>query len=126
MGQSDCVFALINSIVKVDRFAFMNHIAVIQFARGSESKAMSETVTIRGRYENRTFIPSEPMPPVEGEAELIVRPTVAPEPTPRFAVPPPKHSPEEFIRLLNEMAHSPPTRSLPSDWSRADLYDDHD
>jgi hypothetical protein len=88
---------------------------------------MPQTVTIRGRFENQTFIPSEPMPAVEGEAELIVTPKADIKKTTSHVVPPPKHSPEEFIRLLNELAvNSPPTRTLPADWSRSDLYDDHD
>jgi hypothetical protein len=36
---------------------------------------MSEAVVIRGRYVNRTFVPDEPLPAVEGSAELIVIPT---------------------------------------------------
>ena len=39
---------------------------------------MSDAVVIRGRYVNRTFVPDEPLPAVEGMAELIVIPTKPP------------------------------------------------
>jgi hypothetical protein len=87
---------------------------------------MSQTLTIRGRYENQTFIPAEPMPAVEGEAELIVTPKSGEKKKPTFVYPPPQHTPEEFARLVNELSKGPPTRTLPADWSRADIYDDHD
>jgi hypothetical protein len=35
---------------------------------------MSNAIVIHGRYVNRTFIPDEPLPAVEGSAELIVIP----------------------------------------------------
>lgn len=47
-------------------------------------------------------------------------------PTPVFAVPPPKLTPEEWKRALDEMAAMSSGQSLPADWSRADLYEDHD
>jgi hypothetical protein len=45
---------------------------------------MPRAVVIRGRYANHTFIPREPLPTTEGEAELIVIPADSSEP----AVPP--------------------------------------
>lgn len=33
---------------------------------------------------------------------------------------------EEFERALGELAAGPSVPTLPADWSRADLYDDHD
>lgn len=83
---------------------------------------MPETVTIRGRYENRTFIPSEPLPGVEGEAELIVTPT-AMSPQPVFQTRP-RPTPEEFRALLKELTDHPPYRILPADFSREDIYED--
>jgi hypothetical protein len=38
----------------------------------------------------------------------------------------PRPSPAEFERLLNELAVGPPLPILPADFSRADIYDDHD
>jgi hypothetical protein len=35
---------------------------------------MPRAVLIRGRYANQTFIPDEPLPATEGEAQLIVIP----------------------------------------------------
>ncbi|HKI30854.1 MAG TPA: hypothetical protein VKA46_03100 [Gemmataceae bacterium] len=36
---------------------------------------MPQALVIRGHYANRTFIPGEPLPATEGEAQLIVIPT---------------------------------------------------
>jgi hypothetical protein len=36
---------------------------------------MEQTLTIRGRYVGRTFIPDGPLPDEEGTAELIITPT---------------------------------------------------
>jgi hypothetical protein len=36
---------------------------------------MPQALVIRGHYANRTFFPKEPLPAIEGEAELIVIPT---------------------------------------------------
>jgi hypothetical protein len=45
---------------------------------------MAEALVIRGHYTAQTFVPEEPLPAVEGAAELIVFPRAAP---PRPAVP---------------------------------------
>jgi hypothetical protein len=44
---------------------------------------------------------------------------------PRLVTDPPPTD-EEFERALRELAAGPPVMTLPADWSRADLYDDHD
>jgi hypothetical protein len=49
-----------------------------------------------------------------------------PKPTPVSAVPPPRLSPEQWRQALDEMAAMSSGQSLPADWSRADLYEDHD
>jgi len=36
---------------------------------------MEQTLTVRGRYVGRTFIPDGPLPDEEGTAELIITPT---------------------------------------------------
>jgi len=41
---------------------------------------MPQALVIRGRYANRTFIPGEPLPAIEGEAQLIVIPTQTDQP----------------------------------------------
>ena len=38
----------------------------------------------------------------------------------------PRPTDEEFDRLLKDLASGPPVPTLPADWSRADLYEDHD
>jgi hypothetical protein len=43
-----------------------------------------------------------------------------------FDVPPPKLTLDEKRRALDEMAAMSSGQSLPPDWSRADLYEDHD
>lgn len=39
---------------------------------------MGETVVVRGRYTNRTFIPDGPLPDAHGVAELVISPTPVP------------------------------------------------
>jgi hypothetical protein len=36
---------------------------------------MAQTLTVRGRYVGRTFIPDGPLPDAEGTAELVITPT---------------------------------------------------
>jgi hypothetical protein len=47
------------------------------------------------------------------------------KPLPRF-ISDPRPSPEDFERLLDKMASMSTGRILPRDFSRADIYDDHD
>jgi hypothetical protein len=42
---------------------------------------MSEAIVVRGTYAGQVFIPGEPMPLVEGSAELIVFPRANPQPS---------------------------------------------
>lgn len=44
---------------------------------------------------------------------------------PRF-VSDPRPTDDEFDRSLRDLASGPSVPTLPADWSRADLYDDHD
>ncbi len=37
---------------------------------------MSDTLIIRGRYTNQTFVPDGPLPDAEGPAELVITRTV--------------------------------------------------
>ena len=41
---------------------------------------MSGSLIIRGKVRDQVFVPNEPMPDIEGPAELIVYPVVAPPP----------------------------------------------
>ena len=43
---------------------------------------MTHALVIRGRFDGRSFVPSEPLPPTPGEAELIVFPAPEPEAPP--------------------------------------------
>ena len=54
---------------------------------------MTDAVVIRGRYAERRFIPEEPLPTVEGPAELIVFPTAEPS-----------HDPDQIARLRARQA----------------------
>ena len=38
---------------------------------------MEQTLTVRGRYAGRTFIPDGPLPDAEGTAELVITPASA-------------------------------------------------
>jgi hypothetical protein len=40
--------------------------------------------------------------------------------------PTPQPTDDEFDRALRELASGSPVPTLPADWSRADLYDEHD
>lgn len=85
-------------------------------------------------YENGVFKPTEPVSlpeacEVEFEPRVVDpgRPTPPNQggPTPMF-ISRPNPSPEELERLLDEMAAMGSGQVLPADWSRADIYDDHD
>jgi hypothetical protein len=90
---------------------------------------MIPTLIVHGRYTNRTFVPDEPLPAEEGTAELVIHPNsfggTAEKPVPRF-IHDPQPSYDEFVRLLEELAAGPRLPHLPPDFSREDIYDDHD
>lgn len=52
--------------------------------------------------------------------------TAPPDEQSRLIISRPTPSPDEVQRLLDELAAGSPGNALPSDFSRADLYDDHD
>jgi predicted DNA-binding antitoxin AbrB/MazE fold protein len=85
--------------------------------------------TVHAIYENGVFKPKEPVAlPESCEVEFeprIVNPEGTQSPYPTF-ISDPNPTPEEFRRILDEMAKSPPGKTLPPDFSRADIYDDHD
>ncbi len=58
---------------------------------------------------------SEPTTALDADSEQPARYVTDPKPTPA-----------EFDRLLAELAAGPPLPVLPADFSRADIYDDHD
>jgi hypothetical protein len=53
-------------------------------------------------------------------------PDVCPEPQVASFISRPRPTAEEIERLLDELASGPPGKVLPPDFSRADIYDDHD
>ena len=81
--------------------------------------------SVHAIYENGVFKPTEPVSlpescEVEFEPRLVnqaVQPVFIFDPNP---------SPEEFRRLLDAMASRPTGKVLPPDFSREDIYDDHD
>lgn len=85
--------------------------------------------TVHAVYENGVFRPTEPVALPEA-CEVEFEPRVVPPSVPVARVPgfvtDPNPSPEEFARLLDAMAARPAGKVLPPDFSRADIYDDHD
>lgn len=85
--------------------------------------------TVRAIYENGVFKPTEPVVlPEACEVEFEPRvaiPAGGTAPFPTF-ISDPNPSPEEFRRILDAMAALPPVKTLPPDFSRDDIYDDHD
>jgi hypothetical protein len=90
---------------------------------------VSNILVVKGRYANRTFVPDGPLPPEEGPAELVIH-TTADSTDSREGGPLYLHgtkpSHEEFLRLLAQLPVHRPLPNLPPDFSRADIYDDHD
>ena len=76
-------------------------------------------------YENGVFKPKEPVAlPEKTEVEFeprLVNGSIEP-----MFISDPNLSVEQFERLLDEMAAFPPSKVLPADFSREDIYDDHD
>jgi predicted DNA-binding antitoxin AbrB/MazE fold protein len=81
--------------------------------------------TVHAIYENGVFKPKEPVALPE-QTEVVFEPRVVDQKVEPMLLSDPDLSPEEFGRLLDEMAARPPGKTLPSDFSRADIYDDHD
>lgn len=80
---------------------------------------------VRAVYEGGVFRPVLPVNlPESCEVEFVPHP-VGQVQEPVF-ISDPQLTVEEFRQLLDEMAASPPSRVLPADFSRADIYDDHD
>jgi hypothetical protein len=85
--------------------------------------------TVHAIYENGVFRPKGPVAlpescEVEFEPRLITSPG-GQSPTPTF-ISHPNPTPEEFRRILDAMASLPPIKVLPPDFSRDDIYDEHD
>lgn len=86
--------------------------------------------TIHAVFENGVFRPKGPVALPEA-AEVVFEPRLvsplAGASFPTF-ISDPNPSPEEARRLLDEMAAMGvgAAAPLPADWSRADMYDDHD
>ena len=85
--------------------------------------------TVHAIYENGVFKPKGPVAlPEACEVEFeprVVTPACGQTPFPTF-ISDPNPSPEEFRRILDAMAAGPPVKTLPPDFSRDDIYDDHD
>jgi predicted DNA-binding antitoxin AbrB/MazE fold protein len=80
---------------------------------------------IHAIYENGVFKPKEPVS-LPDQTEVVFEPQLVNRTfEPKF-LSDPNPSPEAFARLLDEMAARPPGKTLPPDFSRADIYDDHD
>jgi hypothetical protein len=84
---------------------------------------------IHAIYENGVFKPREPVSlPERSEVEFEPRLVGQTEPPPvdSHFITHPTPSPEEFRRILGAMASFPAGKVLPTDFSREDIYDDHD
>jgi predicted DNA-binding antitoxin AbrB/MazE fold protein len=85
--------------------------------------------TVHAVYEGGVFKPSGPVAlpdrcEVEFEPRLVASAS-AKEPVPTF-ISNPNPTPEEFRRILDAMAALTSVKTLPPDFSRDDIYDDHD
>lgn len=76
-------------------------------------------------YENGVFKTTEPVALPES-CEVEFEPRLVSQPSESMFVSDPNISVEEFERLLDEMAAFTPTKVLPPDFSREDIYYDHD
>ena len=81
--------------------------------------------TVRAIYENGVFRPTHPVDLPEA-SEVVFEPRPAEGPIEPIFISRPNPSPEEFRRLLDELSANPTGKVLPPDFSRADIYDDHD
>ena len=84
--------------------------------------------TVHAVFENGVFRPTGPVALPES-AEVAFEPRLV-TPLAGAALPmslsDPQLTLDEFREKLREMADMSTGQSLPTDWSRADLYDDHD
>lgn len=84
--------------------------------------------TIHAVFENGVFRPKGPVALPEA-AEVAFEPRLVSPPAdpalPTF-ISDPQLSLDEFREKLREMAALSTGQTLPADWSRADLYDEHD
>ena len=84
--------------------------------------------TIHAVFENGVFRPKGPVALPES-AEVAFEPrlvTPAAEAVFPMFISDPRLTLDEFRDKLREMAAMSTGQTLPADWSRADLYDDHD
>jgi predicted DNA-binding antitoxin AbrB/MazE fold protein len=80
---------------------------------------------VRAVYENGVFKPTQPVAlPEATEVEFV--PRLVNQSVELTFISDPNLSIEEFEKLLDEIAALPPTKVLPPDFSREDIYDDHD
>ena len=86
------------------------------------------TTTVHAVFENGVFRPKEPVVLPEA-SEVAFEPRLVSPPAdaalPVF-ISNPQLTLDEFREKLREMAAMSTGQSLPTDWSRADLFDDHD
>jgi predicted DNA-binding antitoxin AbrB/MazE fold protein len=80
------------------------------------------TKTVQAVYENGLLRPLEPLSLLENEQVSV---TIAADANGKNSTPP-ALSQEEFDRLLDELASGPALPHLPSNYSRDDIYVDHD
>lgn len=81
--------------------------------------------TVRAIYENGVFRPTVPVDLPES-MEVVFEPRPANGPVEPVFISNPQPSPEEFRRILDALASVPTGKVLPPDFSREDIYDDHD
>lgn len=80
---------------------------------------------IHAIYENGVFKPKEPVS-LPDRSEVEFEPRLVKQPAEPIFISDPNLSVEEFEKLLDAMAARPGGKPLPPDFSRADIYDDHD
>jgi predicted DNA-binding antitoxin AbrB/MazE fold protein len=108
-------------------------------------------ITVEAIYEDGVLKPAQPLPLQEHERVSVTveakQPSLAeriaararalpPEvldalsdlagPQPPRYISEPRPTPAQFEQLLSDLAAGPPLPVLPADFSRADIYDDHD
>lgn len=81
--------------------------------------------TVRAVFENGVFRPKHPVDLPEA-TEVVFEPRPTEGPIEPIFISDPNPSPEEFRRILDELASVPGTKVLPPDFSREDIYDEHD